>query len=168
MNYREARKVKVGDVVVDHCGARRRVVDINEEPGNKMLIFKLSNGSNCAHTVIKEIEAKDVVHNRYYQILAFNPIDRVDPVCQSHIYPSYVSCMSVKNHMAIPCCFDDICGQPIMLQSNPSDGLKFIDYYNAIKMLQIVQHKYPEKEFTIIETFALCFGRTAHRWVVSL
>lgn len=170
MNYREAKKIKVGDIVLTTFGERRRVINVNEDVLQcvKSILFTLDDGQHYVHTGIKEIESEDFVPSKYYQILAFNPRDKIDDVCSTHIYPTYVSCMSVKYHMARPCCFDDMCTHPTMLQSNPYDGLKFIDHYNARKMLEIVQQRFQEKEFHIIEVDALCFGRTKHRWVVSL
>lgn len=168
MTLREAKKLNIGDIILTSFGERHRIVDIDNADIIKSIIFTLDNGSHYAHTAIKEIETCDKVHEKYYQILAFNPKDKVDNVCHSHIYPTYVSCMSVKGHMARPCCFADICGHPLMLQSNPSDGLKFIDCYNARKMLELAKSTYPEKEFTIIEMNALCFGRAIHKWVVDL
>ena len=168
MNYRDAKKIKVGDVVVNCFGERHKVTSVEDSTSDKCVFIKLGNHGTYSHTAIKEIEAKDKMYDKYYQILAFNPPDKIDEVCSTHIYPTYVSCMSVKGHYTKPCCFEDMCNHPTMLQSNPYDGLKFVDRYNAEQMLEIVKRRLPEKEFKIIEVDALCFGRTKHRWVVSL
>lgn len=168
MNYREAKKIKVGDVVVTCFGERHKVTSVEDSTSDKCVFIELDNNVTYAHTAIKEIEAPDKVYDKYYQILAFNPPDKIDEVCSTHIYPTYVSCMSVKGHYTKPCAFDEMCSHPTMLQSNPHDGLKFVDHYNARKMLEIVKSRFPEKQFNIIEVDALCFGRVKHRWVVNL
>ena len=168
MNLRDAKKIEVGDVVVTRAGERYKVLEKELRPGGASMVFMLSNRKWYYHTEIQEIESEDFVPRKYYQILAFNPKDKIDEVCSTHIYPTYVSVMSIEHHLTKPCTFEDLYGQMTMLQSNPNDGLKFVDHYNAIKMLDIVKHGYPEKEFHIIEVDALCFGRTKHRWVVNL
>ena len=168
MNYKEAKKIKVGDVVVTDSNNRFKVVHVDDHPYCKFVSFGVSDGAYYSHAAIKEVEDPDKKHDAYFQILAFNPIDKVDEVCHSHIYPSYVSCMSIKSHYTKPCSFADMHDAPIMLQSNASDGLKFVDFYNVEKMLDVARRAYPEKEFKIIKVDALTFGRTAHRWVVSL
>ena len=108
MNYREAKKIKVGDVVRTNFGERYKVAEVNDGLSEKTIIFRLSNGSKYSHTAIKEIEVYEHVPNKYYQILAFNPPDKIDEVCSTHIYPSYVSCMSVNGHYTKPCSFDEM------------------------------------------------------------
>lgn len=106
-------------------------------------------------------------HERYYMVLAFNHADDVDEVCHSHIYPSYVSCMSVKGGMRQRFPFDALISEPLMLQNNPHDGLKFIDENDARKMFERASKSYPNKEIQIIEMDALVFGRIHPRWVVG-
>lgn len=169
MKYRDAKKIKAGDIVVTKpVGTRRRVVSVEVNEDDKAVFASCDDGVCYYHDAIQEIEAPDKKHNKYYQILAFNPADKPDAVCSSHIYPSYVSCMTVKGHMSQPVSFNDLYGHPLMLQSNPHDGLKFIDLRNAEKMVSIAKNAYPEKEFEIISMNTLFYGRVNPRWVVDL
>lgn len=169
MTYREAKKIKVGNIVVTKpIGTRRRVIDVEVSATDKAVFTSCDDGVCYYHDAIQEIEAPDKKRDKYYQVLAFNPADKPDEVCSSHIYPSYVSCMTVKGHMNKPVGFNDLHGQPLMLQSNPHDGLKFIDLHNASKVINIAKVAYPSKEFEIIEMPALFYGRIQPRWVVDL
>ena len=168
MNYREAKKIKVGDVVVTCFDKRYRVDGIEHDVDSKLIVVELNDGSKYAHTAIKEIEPPDKKPEKYYQVLSFNKADDIDEVCSSHIYPSYVSCMSKKCPITKPSPFANIIGESLMLQNNPHDGLKFIDRYNAEKMIEEAKKIFPQKEFEIIEMNALFFGRIQPRWVVNL
>ena len=94
--------------------------------------------------------------------------DDVDEICSSHIYPSYVSCMSVKGHLAKARSYELLANEPLMLQSNAHDGLKFIDARYAMDMLKRCKKSYPQKEFHIIKMDAQYFGRIHPRWVVTI
>lgn len=171
MNYREAKKIKAGDIVVDSCGRRHKVHSVNDLMMEKRVLIQFEFEDTdviYAHTAIHHIEPTDIKHNKYYMLLSFNHEDDIDEVCHSHIYPSYVSCMSVKGGLTHSFPFDSLETEPLMLQSNPNDGLKFIDEYNAYKMLDRVNRSYPNKEFEIIEMNALVFGKIHPRWVVNL
>jgi hypothetical protein len=168
MNYREAKKIKVGDIVVTCFDKRYRVDDVEHDVASKLIVVKLNNGSKYSHTAIKEIEATDKKPEKYYQVLSFNKADDIDTVCQSHIYPSYVSCMSKKCSLNKPFPCENIIGEGLMLQSGPYDGLKFIDRYNAEKIVEYAKTIFPQKEFEIIEMDARFFGRVRPRWVVNL
>ena len=169
MNYREGKKIKVGDVVVDHAGYRHKVRVVNDIPTAKRVSVQFEDTDVIyAHSAIHHIEPQDYKHNKYYMLLSFNHQDDIDETCHSHIYPSYVSCMSVKGGLTKSFPFSALSTEPLMLQSNPNDGLKFIDENNAYAMLDRVRVSYPKKEFEIIEMNALVFGRTYHRWVVNL
>lgn len=102
----------------------------------------------------------------YYQILAFNQEEDVDNICSSHIYPSYVSCMPKKG-MYKPFSADSIKDEPLMLQSNPHDGLVFTDMENMPNVILKAKKTWPKKEFFIIPMSPLFFGRRAPRWVVN-
>lgn len=169
MNYREAKKIQVGDIVVDHCGNRHKVSVVNDIPMDKRVSIQVEdNGVIYSHAAIHSIEPSDKQHDQYYMVLAFNHPDDVDNTCNSHIYPSYVSCMSVKGGFYKSFPFSALASEPLMLQNNPHDGLKFIDEYNARKMFERATKSYPNKEIKIIKMDALVFGRIHPRWVVDL
>lgn len=103
---------------------------------------------------------------RYLQILAFNKPDDVDTVCQSHLYPSYVSCM-LKTGYNRPFGVADIEDEPLMLQSNFADGLAITDVELLSDVLLKAKKTWPNKEFHIVEMDAFVFGKRAPRWVVN-
>ena len=169
MNYKEGRKIKVGDVVVDHCGNRHKVIRVEDIISAKRVSVQFEDTDVIyAHTAIHHIEPLNTVPNYYYMLLSFNHENDIDEVCHSHIYPSYVSCMSVKGGLSKSFPYNALNSEPLMLQSNPNDGLKFIDERNAYRMLDRVNKSYPNKEFKIIQMDALVFGRVHPRWVVEL
>jgi hypothetical protein len=141
-------------------------VEIREE--DKAVFIKCDNSICYYHDAVQSIESYDKKPDTYYQVLSFNPADQKDEICSSHIYPSYVSCMTIKGHMSKPVGFNELYGQPLMLQSNPHDGLKFIDLKNAHKIIEIAKKTFPTKEFEVIEMNALFYGRLQPRWVVDL
>jgi hypothetical protein len=169
LNYREAKKIKVGDVVVDHCGHRHKVRVVNDITMDKRVSMQFEDSDVVyAHTAIHSIEPPNKTHEKYYMVIAFNRPDDIDEICSSHIYPSYISCMSVKGGLSKSFPFSALASEPLMLQNNPHDGLKFIDEYNARKMFDRAIKSHPNKELKIIEMDALVFGRIHPRWVVNL
>ena len=102
----------------------------------------------------------------YYQILAFNNENDIDTVCSSHIYPSYVSCM-YRHGCYKPFSSADIQDEPLMLQSNPHDGLSFVATEYMPEILLKATKTWPHKEFHIIQVNALFYGKRPPRWVVN-
>lgn len=166
MNYQEVKEVNVGDIVVVDNGARHKVVATEWDKSG--LNFKFEDGQVWPGHYVQRIWGKEELPTEYYQILAFNHKDDVDETCSSHIYPSYVSCMSVKGHLAKARSYELLANEPLMLQSNAHDGLKFIDARYAMDMLKRCKNSYPQKEFHIIKMDAQYFGRIHPRWVVTI
>lgn len=102
----------------------------------------------------------------YYQILAFNHPEDIDNTCHSHMYPSFVSCMPKTGYYK-PFSAESIKEEPLMLQSNPHDGLCFIEAEYIAEILLKATKTWPNKEFYIISTDAMFFGRRSPRWVVN-
>lgn len=102
----------------------------------------------------------------YFQILAFNHPKDIDYTCSSHIYPSYVSCM-LRTGFYKPFGVSDMKEEPLMLQSNPADGLAFTKEEFLPEIILMAKKTWPHKEFYIIKMDALYFGKRPPRWVVN-
>ena len=122
--------------------------------------------ATCGHRAVGRVFSEEEAPARYFQIIAFNHPQDIDNVCSSHIYPSYVSCM-LKTGFYKPFSVNDMKDEPLMLQSNPADGLAFVKMEHMPEVVLRAKKTWPEKEFHIIEMDALFFGKRSPRWVVN-
>lgn len=172
MNYNDAKLIQRGDtVILAETYSRRVVKDVSIDENTHTVCVTcyaenpLDEPVVYHHSAIAGIASdKDQAH--YYQILAFNHEDDIDPICSSHIYPSYVSCMS-RNGFCKSVSAESIKDEPLMLQSNPHDGLAFTSLEYIPEILLKARTTWPKKEFHIIKMDSFFFGKRAPRWVVN-
>lgn len=167
MNYQEAKNLRVGDIVViSPTNERHKVVDIDDKQGEEVIFIKCENRIIYHHKYVLSLDNDKRTYDKYYQVLSFNPENMVDDVCSSHIYPSYLTCFGVKSGMRKPFDYQDIVDKPLMLQSNPHDGLKFVEKQTAERAITLAKTIFPQKEFVVIELPSLFYGKIQPKWIV--
>lgn len=172
MTYEEAQKLRVGDhVLMVGNPTKMTIVALkNVEIEKTVKLTCTSSETNIpityAHQAVEKIIPHDAAPTRYFQIVAFNKPEDIDAVCQSHLYPSYVSCM-LKKGFYKPFNVKETKEEPLMLQSNFADGLAFTEIEYIPEIMKKAVKTWPNKEFHIVEMDAFVFGKRTPRWVVN-